>query len=106
MNQITKDALISRVFILSLGSISNFLVGDLDESNDLFWEKSTLKSLVSPFVKWDGIHFLRIAEFGYESDKMHAFFPLFPLVINVGGRILHFFTFGLLDLRCAMALFG
>eukprot|EP01133_Synstelium_polycarpum_P003492 gene3492-3989_t len=35
------------------------------------------------FVKWDSIYYTRIAEYGYEYEQYHAFFPLFPLTMRV-----------------------
>ena len=29
-------------------------------------------------LAWDSLHFLRIAQCGYETEKSHAFFPLLP----------------------------
>ncbi|KAM9968442.1 hypothetical protein ACTFIW_002880 [Dictyostelium discoideum] len=45
------------------------------------------------FVKWDSIYFIRIAEFGYEHEQNHAFFPLFPLLMNIFGKALNSFSF-------------
>ncbi|KAK5584151.1 hypothetical protein RB653_005758 [Dictyostelium firmibasis] len=45
------------------------------------------------FVKWDSIYFIRIAEFGYEHEQNHAFFPLFPLLMNIFAKALNSFSF-------------
>ena len=29
-------------------------------------------------LAWDSLHFLRIAQCGYETEKAYAFFPLLP----------------------------
>jgi Mannosyltransferase (PIG-V) len=40
--------------------------------------------LVAPGARWDAVWFLRIAEDGYDPDRA-AFFPLYPLLVRVGG---------------------
>ncbi|EFA76240.1 phosphatidylinositol glycan [Heterostelium album PN500] len=40
---------------------------------------STIKRL---FVKWDSIYYIRIAEYGYEFEQYHAFFPLYPMTLR------------------------
>jgi hypothetical protein len=40
--------------------------------------------LVAPGARWDAVWFLRIAEDGYDADRA-AFFPLYPLLVRVGG---------------------
>ena len=43
------------------------------------------------WTRWDAIHFTDIATFGYFAPQVHpeaaAFFPLFPLVIDLFGKI-------------------
>ena len=43
--------------------------------------------LVAPGARWDAVWFLRIAEDGYDADRA-AFFPLYPLLVKVGGAVL------------------
>ena len=33
-------------------------------------------------LAWDSLHFLRIAQCGYETEKSYAFFPLLPGVMR------------------------
>ncbi|EGC33755.1 hypothetical protein DICPUDRAFT_98471 [Dictyostelium purpureum] len=49
------------------------------------------------FVKWDSIYFIRIAEFNYEHEQNHAFFPLFPISMNLLARVLSYITFSYLS---------
>lgn len=35
------------------------------------------------FGHWDGVFFLQIAEYGYEFEKFHAFFPAFPGLMRI-----------------------
>lgn len=43
-------------------------------------------SLISPFANFDGVHYLSIAQGGYTTQA--AFFPLYPLLINLFGKAL------------------
>jgi Mannosyltransferase (PIG-V) len=42
--------------------------------------------LVAPGARWDAVWFLQIAEGGYDGDRA-AFFPLYPLLVRVGGAL-------------------
>ena len=46
----------------------------LAESSSLDHSQGTLA--------WDALHFLRIAQCGYETEKSHAFFPLLPALMR------------------------
>ncbi|XP_022988083.1 GPI mannosyltransferase 2 isoform X2 [Cucurbita maxima] len=39
-------------------------------------------SAIESSIVWDGVHFVRIAECGYEYEKSYAFLPLLPLCIS------------------------
>jgi phosphatidylinositol glycan class V len=39
-------------------------------------------------LKWDALFFIKISHDGYEFEKNHAFFPLFPLMIRSVARVL------------------
>ena len=47
-----------------------------------------LYTLISPFIQWDGIHFLNIALHGYDSVLEHAFFPGLPIMMRTFASIL------------------
>ena len=42
--------------------------------------------LFGTFAQWDAVWFLHIAQFGYDSEHVAAFFPLYPLVVRVVGE--------------------
>lgn len=58
--------------------------------------------------RFDSIHFQRIAEFGYASDDLTAFLPLYPLAVRTFGYILgqNMLLSGFLiaNLACALLL--
>lgn len=43
-------------------------------------------SLLS-LANWDGRHFLEIAEYGYKNKIQYAFFPFYPILINLVSKI-------------------
>ncbi|KYQ90121.1 phosphatidylinositol glycan [Tieghemostelium lacteum] len=106
---VLKAAIISRVFlwvysIAISGLIDNFdsstglksisPLKSYEEDQKLYLRDHTTESqfvnsfIKRVFVKWDSIYFTRIAEFGYEYEQNHAFFPLYPLLMNGLGRVI------------------
>lgn len=63
----------------SIGLLLNPANGGVPLSN----VESIVKSILRPFVSWDGAYFLSIARDGYRFEQQHAFFPLFPLLIKL-----------------------
>jgi hypothetical protein len=43
--------------------------------------------LVAPAARWDSVWFLDIAHSGYRGGDRAAFFPLYPLLVKVGGLL-------------------
>ncbi len=41
--------------------------------------------LVGPAARWDSVWFLTIADSGYGNGDRAAFFPLYPLLVKIGG---------------------
>jgi len=50
----------------------------------------TIDRLVAPYARWDAVWFLDIANQGYPTnyEPRTAFFPLYPVLLNVGGFVL------------------
>lgn len=77
-----------RLVVFLLGIIADLMFKDNDMSTDLFFEElglrkgSILYTVAHPWVRWDSFYFLDAAHEGYISQKNHAFFPLFPLLLN------------------------
>merc|ERR1712176_76800 len=79
---------ISMTYFLSLSPfdsssemLNNRILTKLDNSWIDWIDKLCLKYLNS-FSNWDGQHFLHIAQYGYEHEKIYAFYPGLPLLIN------------------------
>jgi Mannosyltransferase (PIG-V) len=45
--------------------------------------------LAAPAVRWDAIHYLQIAQHGYQSARDTAFYPLYPVLIRAGSLLTH-----------------
>jgi hypothetical protein len=47
-------------------------------------------TLVAPYARWDAVWFLDIAHVGYPTSyaPRTAFFPLYPVLLNIGGFVL------------------
>ncbi|OAG33627.1 phosphatidylinositol glycan, class V [Nematocida sp. ERTm5] len=70
---------LSRAVILSVSAISSFIIPHHDFSDILLHTESALSFL----IRWDAIYFYNIAKYGYFSDNMTAFFPFYPILIQI-----------------------
>ena len=48
--------------------------------------QNSSQDFMKNFANWDGGHFLSIAQNGYRQKFQYAFFPLYPLLINILGN--------------------
>ena len=75
---------ITILFIIWLCSlIFIFFFGFLTLPQSEKFSNDFLKS----FSNWDGGHYLGIAQFGYTEKFQYAFFPFFPLIINIVNKL-------------------
>lgn len=85
--EIVALAVVSRVFCILLCLLTTSLItADFPRNSIVFGSDagaSVLYRYLSPFVQWDGNHFLNIAVNGYDSVLSHAFFPGLPLSIRI-----------------------
>ncbi|MGX6448223.1 mannosyltransferase family protein, partial [Patulibacter sp. S7RM1-6] len=67
----------------------------------------TFQDLFGPYIRWDAVWFLDIAGVGYPTSyaPRTAFFPLYPVLVNVGGFLVRSPMVAglLLSLACAYA---
>src|SRR5262249_6087280 len=87
----------SRLLIIAAG-IGAVLIWGLSGVHDLFDTTHLLSpfghtgnTLVAPFARWDSRWYLDVANHGYDASipgRPHAaFFPLYPLLLAIGGAI-------------------
>lgn len=102
--RVLRAAVFSRLLVLSLMCLWRLLLHPYDTSAGLNppclagaagapprWPRAA--AAIERSVVWDGVHFLRIAECGYEYEQTFAFFPALPVCISLlarsGGWNLH-----------------
>lgn len=96
---VLRMALVSRCVTLGLMLVQDALFQDLSTSSHLQFspchgdavserhENSWIIKKVESSVPWDSVYFMRIAQCGYESDQIFAFFPLLPAIMRGSGEI-------------------
>lgn len=89
---ITYLALLSRLLVIFIQVISNYLIPDHDAGVFLAPREpqappgkldSVVNVLFGGLHRWDAQYFLHISEHGYSYENTLAFFPLFPFVIKI-----------------------
>lgn len=93
-------ALISRVFVIILSAVSNFILPDHDahvfispsDPSDVTVSVCDvmIKQVLGGLVRWDGQYFLHIVLYGYTYENCLAFFPLFPILVRTLTTILYY----------------
>ena len=81
-----------RSFLFLIASYSPLFISNF---GDRFPYKSILANFNLPYPVWtsanfDGVHYIRIAQDGYEQEFTQAFFPLYPILI----KLFSYITFG------------
>ena len=82
IRKVFRLAVYSRILTLLLGAIFDSAIEDYDRTGHLEIPSSNMIGVLYGFAKWDGVYFLRIAQFSYEHEQMHAFFPGYPFLIR------------------------
>jgi GPI mannosyltransferase 2 len=111
--QVFKVALGVRIVVVVCGALLAWLATPYDSG--VILDKSShgepaaadalVGTVLGPFGNWDAVYFLHIAQYGYEYEMFHAFFPGVPgalvLVRSVGvspvESLLHVSTFSCLS---------
>src|SRR3712207_1871589 len=83
----------SRLLVLASGALAAGLLG-LDPRHTGFDPAGMTTpfrplgdALVAPLARWDSVWFITIAQDGYGDGAREAFFPLYPLLLAVGGNL-------------------
>ncbi|TPX55947.1 hypothetical protein PhCBS80983_g04916 [Powellomyces hirtus] len=95
-------AITVRVLLCTLAVISSSLAGDYDVSTTVSLVASRsgshaaegkdelATSLLTPFVRWDAVYFLSIAQRGYIYEQEFAFFPGLPTLMRAVAACIQF----------------
>lgn len=87
-------AVSSRIFVLALSFISNLVIPD-HKATDVYINHNYALSEGANFtdylihlvfgglVRWDSHYFLYISQYGYTKENTLAFFPLFPMAVQL-----------------------
>lgn len=83
MKRIAGFAVVSRLVILLLATITNHTLRKYDTSNEVS------NHFLTSFTNWDGVHFLDVSTNGeYRYEKLHAFFPFLPWTVRIIANFL------------------
>jgi phosphatidylinositol glycan class V len=114
--RILAVALSSRAFVLCLTICFHSLATSYDTSSELntkcltnhsiHSEEAEARGPLDRYITWDSVHFVRIAECGYEYEQSFAFFPALPLVMRALSSTLLRPVRGLLGWRGTLWLSG
>jgi hypothetical protein len=83
----------SRLLVLAAGVVAVLVFGlsgrehDFDPAGLTAPFGSVGDLLAAPFARWDSVWYLAIADGGYDDAGREAFFPLYPLVVRLGGAL-------------------
>jgi hypothetical protein len=84
---------VSRLLVLAAGVVAVLVFGLSGREHD--FDPAGLTSpfgsigdvLAAPFARWDSVWYLAVADGGYDGAGREAFFPLYPLVVRLGGAL-------------------
>ena len=84
-------SIVCRLATVALILASSRFVHPFDDSGRIAIpsDRPTLDSLVLPFVQWDTIHFLEIAQNGYTTEQQFAFMPGMPWLLRLAAICTH-----------------
>lgn len=89
VKKISAILLLYTLFILSIASLGYFLLPSRYAPSSLISNVYHSNFLLWSWANFDGAHYLNIAQNGYQmilGQSEYAFFPLYPLLINLLGR--------------------
>jgi hypothetical protein len=88
---VTRALLVSRALVLAAGALASLTVPRVPgwRPFDPLGFSTGLgrigDALTATAVRWDAIHYLQIARFGYRLRGDTAFFPLYPMFVHAGA---------------------
>uniref|UniRef100_A0A804NIH8 GPI mannosyltransferase 2 n=1 Tax=Zea mays TaxID=4577 RepID=A0A804NIH8_MAIZE len=114
---VVRLAAASRVLVLSLYLLARLLLRPYDTSATLHPPclssfssspdpNTPVSAAISSLAVWDGVHFARPAECGYEYEQSFAFLPLLPASLVLLARLLFAPLVPILGYRAVLVLSG
>ncbi|XP_062204044.1 uncharacterized protein LOC133906227 [Phragmites australis] len=113
---VVRLAAASRALVLALSLLARLLFRPYDTSASLhppclssspsFPDPTTVSAAVSSLAVWDGVHFARAAECGYEYEQSFAFLPLLPASLALLARSLFAPLVPVLGYRAVLVISG
>lgn len=111
--KVTKLAFASRVIVVVLQLFANSVLPD--HKNDVFrapidatqkasWLDKTIDFTFGGLRHWDSEYFLHIAEYGYTYENTLAFYPLYPVIVETGAKMLHYVAEDFMSMRSCCLL--
>jgi hypothetical protein len=82
VREVLLDFVVTRTAIIVIAELAAVIIGQ--RAGPHVQESSNL--LLNVWGRWDAVHYLAIAKQGYQGTDM-AFFPLYPLLIRILGRL-------------------
>lgn len=85
------NLLLMILFVVFFQFVFNLLIPDhnadvfnppYDRNNNNVLD-SIIHKVLGGFIRWDGVYFLHVAEYGYIYENSLAFFPLFPWSVRI-----------------------
>ncbi|KAM3965517.1 phosphatidylinositol glycan anchor biosynthesis class V [Aphomia sociella] len=81
----------TRIIVIFLQAISNFVIPDHNANVFISPEDPTLRKSYADFAvdrllggmkRWDAQYYIHIAQYGYTYENCLAFYPLFPMIVR------------------------
>ena len=82
VREVLLDFVATRAAIIVIAELASVIIGQ--RAGQHVQESS--HALLNVWGRWDAVHYLAIAQQGYQGTDM-AFFPLFPLLIHILGSL-------------------
>lgn len=111
--RVLKVAFVSRLLVILTSYLTHVYSGEYDASSVILLlehgavnsSDSVFSEFLRTFVRWDAVHFLTIANKGYQFEQQLAFFPGLPVLIRLFAGFIRPATFYLED-TTRLALVG
>lgn len=83
VREVTTTFFVTRIPIIIIAELAAVLIGQRPGEHTA----CSTQAWLAVWCRWDAIHYLDIAQYGYHGTDM-AFFPLYPTLIAILGRLI------------------